>query len=166
MSTKEKPTTRARIGSANKTPRLAKELTVEQKMMAYLDGEMNAHQVREFEEILSSHPEWRNEVESLQGVLAGSKAVRYKQIKPDLWDDYWEEIDAKLTGKSTGLVLAAVGGGLLAVAGISFLYSVLSSTLAFIGLSIMLVGILLLYLSVLRGFIAERKKDRYRRIKR
>lgn len=161
MSPARKLTKHSQLGKMNEP-----ELTVQQKMMAYLDGEMSKTARREFEAILEAHPEWRSEVEMFQSVLVETENLKYKPLPNDHWDGYWEEIDSELLGKPIGFVLIGFGLGLLLLVGLVYLVSLLTSPLLLVGFSILIAGIVLLYLSVLRGFIKEYKKDRYRRIKR
>lgn len=161
MSAKRKP------NPGNHEPQLQNaELSIEQKMMAYLDGAMSQREEKHFKEILSAHPEWRSELESMERVIKATDSLALKKPKPELWDGYWEEIDSQLKAKPWGLFFVALGAGLLLISAVIYLLSLLTSPLAIAGFSILLGGIVLLYLSVLRGFIKELKHDRYRRVKR
>lgn len=133
--------------------------------MAYLDGEMTPEQAREFERLVEQHPEWREELAELASVAQAADALAFTPPPAEVWDNYWEEIDSRLT-RGTGWLLAAAGGAILAVAGIVKILMFAENPWIRLALALVVGGLLLLFFSVVRGHLLERPKDRYRKIRK
>ncbi|MBX3729127.1 MAG: hypothetical protein KF858_08060 [Candidatus Sumerlaeia bacterium] len=134
-------------------------------LMAYLDGELAPEEARAFEALLDAHPEWRSEVEQMRAVVASSAGLQFRPVPEGTWDNYWEEIDSRIA-KPIGWILVGIGGFGLAVAGAVKVFLLAENMWVRVGLGAVVAGLLLLFLSVLRGHLLERPQDRYRRIKR
>jgi ferric-dicitrate binding protein FerR (iron transport regulator) len=134
-------------------------------LMAYLDGELTVEEARAFEALLEEHPEWRSEVAQMRAVVGASAGLRFRSAPEGTWDNYWEEIDSRIA-KPIGWILAGIGGFGLAVAGAVKVFLLAENLWVRVGLGAVVAGLLLLFLSVLRGHLLERPRDRYRRIRR
>ncbi|MCB2155547.1 hypothetical protein KQI84_11730 [bacterium] len=133
--------------------------------MAYLDGEMSPEEVEQFERLLEQHPEWREELAEMASVVEATDALAFAPPPAEVWDNYWEEIDSQLS-KRTGWLLAAAGGAILAAAGIIKILLLTESLWIRVGLALVVGGLLLLFISVLRGRLLEIPNDRYRKIRK
>lgn len=144
---------------------MSDEKLTPERLMAFLDGELPEDEAAEFARLLESHPEWRSEAERLATVIHGANALAYKAPPEGTWDNYWEEIDSRLANR-TGWLLVGGGGALVAAYGAWKILTFSQSMWVQSGLVLLLVGLLVLFLGVLRGRILELPKDRYRNIHR
>jgi ferric-dicitrate binding protein FerR (iron transport regulator) len=134
-------------------------------MMAYLDREMTPRQRRAFEELLEEHPEWREELSEMAELVGATNQLRMRPPSPDVWDNYWEEIDSELH-RGFGWTVALVGSLILIVWGFVKVIAFAENDLVRTGILLIALGFGILFLTVLRGRIIEFSKDRYRRIRR
>ncbi|MDK2972795.1 MAG: hypothetical protein PWP23_2550 [Candidatus Sumerlaeota bacterium] len=142
---------------------MAEQPDIAQTLMAYLDGELSADEAAAFEVFLQEHPEWRDEAAQLGSVVEAADELVPRPAPPETWDNYWEEIDSRLA-KPVGWILLGVGGALLASYGTVKILLLAENPWIRVGLAALLVGFFLLFLSVVRGHLTERPRDRYRRI--
>lgn len=132
--------------------------------MAYLDGELPPSEVESFERLLAEHPEWRAEVEEMAALVSETDKLKVR-IDPAIWDNYWEEIDSRLH-RRVGWGLLLVGAVLLIVLGTIKVYTLANDNWVRGGISLVLLGLVILFVAVLRGRFLEIPRDRYGRIKR
>lgn len=136
-----------------------------ESLMAYLDGELSDEEARQVERLLEQHPEWAEEAREMAALVDASGRQRLRQPPPEIWDRYWEEIEDRI-GKHIGWWLMAIGGFLLAAYGSVKILLLAENSFVRIGLGLLILGFAILFLSVLRGHLLERPKDRYRNIRR
>lgn len=136
-----------------------------EKLMAYLDGEMTPKARKEFEELLEKHPEWREQVGELAGVVDAAKSLRLRAPGSKTWDNYWQEIDSRLE-RRLGWTVALIGAVVLILVG--FFKVVVYAQNDFVRAGIFLVGagLTILFVTVLRGRMLELPRDRYKRIRK
>lgn len=138
---------------------------IPEKLTAYLDGEMSEEEARAFERFLDEHPEWREEAAEMAEIVAGLDRLAVKPPPAEVWDNYWEEIEERLT-KHIGWIAMGVGGALLAALGTYKILAYAMDPWIRVGLALLIAGFLIVFLSVLRGHLLERPRDRYRKIRR
>jgi ferric-dicitrate binding protein FerR (iron transport regulator) len=139
--------------------------TIAQRLMACLDGEASPEEAREVEALLQQHPEWRTEAAQMANLVRAAEVIQFRPPPADIWDGYWEEIDSRL-GPRIGWVLLAIGGLILTVVGIYKAMLWAENLWVKGAIALIVAGFLTLFLSVLRGHLLERPRDRYRRIRR
>jgi len=138
---------------------------VAQRLMAYLDGELSEQEIREFQKLLDDHPEWRTEVAAMEEVVSAADKLQFRPPPASIWDNYWEEIDSRL-GPRIGWIFLGIGGLVLTVLGIYKAMMWAESLWMKGAIALIVAGFLTLFLSVLRGHLLERPRDRYRRIRK
>ena len=139
-------------------------------MEKYFDGELSDSDSREFNELLSSRDEYREEFEEQKKVKEVLKAMKMKNPSSELWDGYWEKTYNRM---ERGLGWLAVFLGaliLIAFASIEFVdqfYSNNSTPLIVkIGVTSLVFGFLVLLFSVIREKLFTHKSDKYKEIQR
>lgn len=140
-------------------------LFTEESIAAYLDGEMDEATRRAFERELQNHPEWRVLVSEQAEVIAALKPLRVKPPKAEVWDGYWERIDARLE-RRIGTIVVLGGAAVFALAGAAILIHSIANPILEAAAAIVALGLLFLFVLVLRGRLREAPKDRYLRIRR
>lgn len=139
---------------------------------AYLDGELTPEERRDFEAALERHPEWRTEIADQAEMKAALGRLRVRPPKAEVWDRYWEEIDQQLPRRVVTST-AILGAGVLGLAGLAAIAAYLNAPVGAAAPALLAIGVILFvlgtggtFLLALKGRLAERRRDRYRRIRR
>ncbi|MEQ8819642.1 MAG: hypothetical protein RLY93_05310 [Sumerlaeia bacterium] len=144
---------------------MARSEPTPERLMAWIDGELSEAEAAEFERLLEDHPEWREEAAELAAVAKAADQLAFKAPPAEVWDEYWEEIDERIS-RRTGWLLMCLGGLFLVIFCFVKIFLLAESPLIRSGLILMVAGFAILFLGVLRGHLLELPKDRYRRVKR
>lgn len=134
--------------------------------MRLLDGEMNASERADYEAHLRECGVCRGEMQSLGRVVRLSEELKLRVPDDEFWKGYWESVYRR-SERGVGFVLLAAG--LLAIAAYGVFRAVTSpSFLTFQGISItvILAGLVIIFISVLRERWHERRNDPYREVER
>ena len=134
------------------------------KLMAYLDGELSAAEAKQFEKLLDEHPEWREQVREMADVVEASNKLHLR-IDPCTWDNYWEEIDSRLQ-RHVGWTVALIGSLIVILYGFIKVLLFAQNDWVRGGMLLVAMGLVFLFISVLRGRFVELPRDRYTRIRR
>ena len=139
-------------------------------MMGYLDNELSDEQRRRFEEHLSGCPECARELKEFQKLKAITDEVTLVDPEDRIWQDYWSGIYNRIE-RSIGWVIFSVSAILLAIyGGFKLIETIITDAttglLLKIGLLALIVGLAILFVSVLRERIYFWSKDRYRNVRR
>jgi anti-sigma factor RsiW len=139
-------------------------------LSAYVDGELDAHDVARIEAHLAADAESRREVEQLRRLKGVTGALRLREPPPEVWEDFWRSAynrgERSLGWLLLGLAVLVVGGW-----GVTELLQDLLGTEslpllvkgAVIGGG---AGLVLLVVSVVRERIHVRGRTRYKDVKR
>ncbi len=134
--------------------------------MRLLDGEMSADEAAAYEAHLRGCDVCHREMKSLGRVVRFSEELKLRVPDDEFWKGYWESIYRR-SERSVGFVLLI--GGLLAVTGYG-IYRALTSpallTYEGISVTIILVGLAIIFISVVRERYHERRNDPYREVER
>ncbi len=139
-------------------------------MMGYLDSELDAEQKRRFEEHLSGCPECAGELEEFKRLKAITDEVTLVEPEDRIWQDYWGGIYNRIE-RSTGWIVFSVAAILLTIyCGFRAIEEIIRNPhveLIFkVGLLALLVGLAILFVSVLRERLYFWKRDRYKDVRR
>lgn len=133
--------------------------------MAYLDGELSKEDRRVFEQLLEEHPEWRDELNEMSELVQATNKVHLREPDPTFWDNYWEEIDSRIH-RRFGWFAALIGSLLLIVFGFIKVLIFAENSFVQVGILLIAVGMIILFITILRGRLLEMPRDRYQRIRR
>jgi len=139
-------------------------------MMGYLDNELSNEQRNRFEEHLAGCPECADELKEFQKLKAITDEVTLVEPEDKLWQDYWTGIYNRIE-RDIGWIIFSVSAILLSIyGGFKLIEEIISDAtvgmLLKIGLIALVVGLAILFVSVLRERIYFWSKDRYRNVRR
>jgi predicted anti-sigma-YlaC factor YlaD len=139
-------------------------------MMGYLDGELSDEQKRRFEEHLAGCPECAGELKEFKRLKAITDEVTLIEPEDRLWRDYWGGIYNRIE-RGAGWIVFSVAAILLIIYGgfraIEEMIRDPKVELLFkVGLLALIVGLTILFVSVLRERIYFWRKDRYKDVRR
>ncbi len=139
-------------------------------MMGYLDNELSDEQRNRFEEHLAGCPECAGELKEFQKLKAITDEVTLVEPEDRIWQDYWNGIYNRIE-RSIGWLIFSVAAILLAIyGGFKLIEEIVTDAtvgmLLKLGLLALIVGLAILFVSVLRERIYFWSKDRYRNVRR
>jgi len=139
-------------------------------MMGYMDNELSDEQKKRFEEHLAGCPECTGELREFQKLKAITDEVTLVEPEDQIWQDYWTGIYNRIE-RDIGWIIFSVSAILLAIyGGFKLIEEIISDSTAGmllkIGLIALIVGLAILFVSVLRERIYFWSKDRYRNVRR
>lgn len=139
-------------------------------MMAYLDNELNAEQREAFERHLASCADCSREMEEFRKLKHLTDDVALVEPEDRLWQQYWGNVYNRIERGlgwcmfSVAGILLVIYGGFKAIEGI-----VTDPTVGLLlkcGLLVLIVGLAMLFVSVLRERVYFWSKDRYKDVRR
>jgi predicted anti-sigma-YlaC factor YlaD len=139
-------------------------------MMGYLDNELSDEQKRQFEEHLAGCSECKDELKEFRKLKAITDEVTLVEPEDRIWQDYWSGIYNRIE-RSVGWIVFSVAAILLTIYGGFKLIEELIKDEAIgmllkIGLLILIVGLAILFVSVLRERLYFWQRDRYKNVRR
>ena len=139
-------------------------------LMGYLDNELSDEQRNRFEEHLAGCPECARELKEFRKLKAITDEVTLVEPEDRIWQDYWTGIYNRIE-RSIGWVIFSISAILLAIyGGFKLIEEIVTDAttgmLLKIGLIALIVGLAILFVSVLRERIYFWSKDRYRNVRR
>lgn len=143
------------------------QLTEEQEVLlsGYLDGELGPEALRRVEALLEEHPHFQRELDQLRTMAAGTVAAFGPRDLPTeiMWDGLADGVYAGLE-RRTGWLLLCVGLLLVFSYGL-FLYvsGPWASPVVKVLIALPVIGLFVLFISVLRQRMRTARSDRYSR---
>jgi len=139
-------------------------------LMGYLDNELSDEQRNRFEEHLAGCPECAGELKEFRKLKAITDEVTLVEPEDRIWQDYWTGIYNRIE-RSIGWIIFSVSAILLAIyGGFKLIETIITDAtvgmLLKLGLLALIVGLAILFVSVLRERIYFWSKDRYRNVRR
>ena len=139
-------------------------------MMGYLDNELSNEQKNRFEEHLAGCPECAGELKEFQKLKAITDEVTLVEPEDQIWQDYWTGIYNRIE-RDLGWIIFSVSAIILAIyGGFKLIEEIITDAtvgiLLKIGLIALIMGLAILFVSVLRERIYFWSKDRYRNVRR
>lgn len=139
-------------------------------MMGYLDEELSAEQIRRFEEHLRTCKQCNSQLQEFRQLKAITDQMTLIEPEDRLWQQYWDGIYNRVE-RSIGWIIFSVAAILLTIYG-GFKAIEALITDPTVGLLLkaamlaLLLGLAILFVSVLRERIFFWSKDRYRNVRR
>ena len=139
-------------------------------MMGYLDNELSDESRRRFEEHVAGCRECAEELKEFKRLKAMTDEVTLVEPEDRMWQDYWSGVYNRIE-RGVGWIVFSVAAILLTVYGgfraIEAIIRDPKIELLFkVGLLVLLVGLAILFVSVLRERIYFWKRDRYKDVRR
>jgi hypothetical protein len=142
-------------------------LTEEQAVLlsGYLDGELGPEEMHRIEVLIAENPHFRHELSQLRTIAAGTVAAFSPRELPTpaMWDGLTDGVYARVE-RRTGWLLLCVGLLLLLSYGL-FLYvsGPWASPVVKVLIALPVIGLFVLFVSVLRQRVRAASSDRYSR---
>ena len=133
---------------------------VEEQLSGYIDGELTQQERQRVELLCDANPEIRKQLEELRELRERVSGAQLSVLGEDTWRENMTEVS---TTRGIGWVLLI--GGLLAIAGIGIYEFVIDTSIELymkVIVSAIWGGGALLFISVLRQRLIERKTDKYK----
>jgi len=139
-------------------------------MMGYLDNELSDEQRRRFEEHLSGCRECAEELADFKRLKAITDEVTLVEPEDRLWQQYWDGVYNRIE-RSIGWIIFSISAILLTIyGGFKLIEEIITDStvgiLLKIGLLALIVGMAILFVSVLRERIYFWQRDRYKDVRR
>ena len=139
-------------------------------MMGYLDEELSAEQIRRFEEHLTECKQCTAQLQEFRQLKAITDQMTLIEPEDRLWQQYWDGIYNRVE-RSIGWIIFSVAAILLTIyGGFKAIEDLITDPtvglLLKIAMLALLVGLAILFVSVLRERIFFWSKDRYRNVRR
>ena len=139
-------------------------------MMGYLDEELSAEQIRRFEEHLTTCKQCSSQLQEFRQLKAITDQMTLVEPEDRLWQQYWDGIYNR-TERGIGWIIFSVAAILLTIYGGFMAIEALITDptvglLLKIAMLALLVGLAILFVSVLRERIFFWSKDRYKDVRR
>ena len=132
-----------------------------EKLMRYIDGEMNAEERYVFEEHLKTCAECSSQLNEMAALKEVTDTMKIADLPEAVWEKYWTGVYNRIE-RSVAWVLF-IAGSLILIG--YWLYRVITEpalhNFVGLGLMLMLCGFLVLLLSVIREKFAVNRADRY-----
>ena len=139
-------------------------------MMGYLDNELSDEQRRQFEEHLTGCPECAGELENFRKLKAITDEVTLVEPEDRMWQEYWDGIYNRIERGIGWILLSVTGIALFIYASFKGVEGIIKDPTIEVALKVALlafiVGIAILFVSVLRERIYFWKSDRYKDVRR
>jgi len=138
--------------------------------MEYLDGELDRQGREAVDRHLAGCGACRREWESLQKLKKITSSIQLSQPEEEVWKMYWEQVYNRLE-RGLGWIFLSIGTIIfLAYGAMHFVHDFLKDPqepLAIkIGVSSAVLGVIILFVSVLRERLFIRKTDKYKEIEK
>lgn len=139
-------------------------------MMGYLDDELTDEQRDQFAEHLKGCPECAGELEQFKKLKAITDEVTLVEPEDRIWQDYWSGVYNRLE-RGIGWIVFSVAAILLTIyGGFKLIEEIVNDptigVLLKAGLLALILGLAVLFVSVLRERVYFWSKDRYRNVRR
>ena len=139
-------------------------------MMGYLDEELSAEQIRRFEEHLRTCKQCSSQLQEFRQLKAITDQMTLIEPEDRLWQQYWDGIYNQIE-RSIGWIIFSVAAILLTIyGGFKAIEALITDPtvglLLKIAMLALLVGLAILFVSVLRERIFFWTKDRYKDVRR
>ena len=135
-------------------------------MMGALDGEISRQEEEELAKLLQNDPVLEAEWEQLQRVKEVTSGMVFRKPPEEIWDTYWTGVYRRFE-RGVGWILVSVGAMLLLSYGAwtgvqEFLGDTTTPAIVKYGLATVIVGLVVLFVSVVREKLFVRRKDPYK----
>ena len=139
-------------------------------MMGYLDNELSAEQKRRLEEHLAACQQCSSELAGFRKLKAITDEVTLVEPEDRLWEEYWDGIYNRIE-RGIGWIVFSVAAILLTIyGGFKLVEQIVKDpsveTFLKVTLLALVIGLAILFVSVLRERLYFWKKDRYRNVRR
>jgi predicted anti-sigma-YlaC factor YlaD len=138
-------------------------------LAGYQDGELDDDQLKLVEAHLAECAECRAELARLNAVKEVTDKVQYKDLPPEVWEDYWQNVYRRIE-RGVGWIFLSIGA--IIMLGVGAFYLVQDffldpavGLISKLGVGALIIGVIFLLVSVGRERIFAYNRERYGEIK-
>ncbi len=129
----------------------------------YLDGELDAEDRERVEQYAQANAEYRREIEEMRETVAAADALEPEPVPDEVWDTFLDGVYNRVE-RRVGWILTATGAAAVLIVALYFLVVLpWAPTAVKVAVELLLVGLAVLFVSVLRQRLFMMKSDRYSR---
>lgn len=129
----------------------------------YLDEELDADERGRVERFAEAHPDYRREIEEMRETVAAADELEPQPLPDEVWDTFLDGVYNRLE-RRVGWILTVTGASALLLVATYFLIVLpWAPTAVKVAVELLLVGLAILFVSVLRQRLFIVKTDRYSR---
>jgi len=149
-------------------PNLRPDELARHLMMGALDGEISHSEEHELRRLLEKDPVLEREWQQLQRIKEVTRGMTLRRPPTEIWDTYWNGVYRRLE-RGLGWILVSIGAILLISYGAWMgVWELLDDTTTPVyvkyGLTALIVGLVVLFVSVVREKLFMRRSDPYKDI--
>jgi len=134
--------------------------------MRFLDGEMTEAEKQAYEKHVQTCPDCHKELKELGRIVELTEELRFKPPDDEFWEGYWECIYRRAE-RSAGFFLLVIGViGILIYGIVRAVMSPKFLTYEGVSVTVILIGLVVIFISVARERYHESKCDPYKGVKR
>jgi hypothetical protein len=139
-------------------------------MMGQLDGELGEVESRLLKEHLNSCENCSQQYEAFVQLKKGTSEMKFKPLPEMYWDEYWTHVYNKIE-RGISWILVSIGAILVLAYSLyqamdEFFYNPAEPLIMKIGVGVLILGMIVLFVSVVREKLMVRPVDKYRSVKR
>lgn len=139
-------------------------------MMGYLDNELNEEQKQQFERHLSGCRECADELREFRRLKAITDEVTLVEPEDRIWQQYWDSVYNRIERGLGWIVFSIASIILIVIGGFRIIEGIIKDPnielILKVSLLALIVGLAILFVSVLRERIFFWQKDRYKDVRR
>lgn len=139
-------------------------------MMAYLDNELDEPEIKRFEAHLESCDDCTQAFQEFRQLKHMTDGMTLAEPEDRIWDDYWGQVYNRAERSLGWIIMSLAGICLLIYGGIRCIENIITDARVAMSLKCMLlaliVGVAILFVSVLRERLFFWKQDRYKNVRR
>jgi len=140
------------------------------RLSGYIDDELSTDERRDFEAHLTGCTECRKELDSFRKLKEVTGAMKYADIPEQVWEGYWADIYRRLE-RGLGWVFISIGVIVILSFGCfhllnDFFLNPDEPVLLKIGIGFGIIGVIILFVSLIRERLFASKRDRYDEVER
>ncbi len=138
---------------------------IQQLMMKVVDGVASPKEEKALAEVIQGNERWESELRAFKKIKEVTENMQFKELPDSYWSGYWQRVYQR-TERALAWILLSVGlmimVGYSAYMGLSrFYYDPEVSVALKVGVSLALVGGIIMIVSIARERLFARKHERY-----
>ncbi len=134
--------------------------------MSFLDGEMTEEEKKQYQAHVAECEVCRRELKEFGRVVVLTDELRFRPPDDEFWEGYWESIYRR-SERNTGFLLLMIGIiGILIYGIFKAVTSPRFLTYEGVSIAVILLGLVVIFISVVRERFHESKSDPYKGVKR
>lgn len=143
---------------------------LELKIMAFIDGELPEEEMIKIKHMIDRDKLYREKYNELLKMTEVTRTMQLKKLPEMYWDEYWQHIYNRLERGISWIFISI--GAIIVLSFIlwNFVHNLLIDTqlnpILKIGILLVLIGVVILFISIVREKLMVKKVDKYKEVER